>query len=119
MEVQMARQGAQQGTLAGGQTSLTTGSVQIEVGGQKLSLRSDKDPDLVRDMAAYLDDKVTALQKSAPSVSLDKLLMLAALTITEELFDARATNKRLRKDVERRVERALEAVAAAEAELEA
>ncbi len=114
----MARQGAQQGTSNGGQVSLTTGSVQIEVGGQKLSLRSDKDPDLVREMAAYLDDKVTSLQEAAPAVSLDKLLMLAALTVTEELFDARASNTKLRKEVERRVARALDAVANAEAELD-
>lgn len=114
----MARQGSQQGTLGGGQTSLTTGSVQIEVRGQKLSLRSDKDPEIVREMAAYLDSKVAEIQNAAPAVSLDKLLMLAALTVTEELFDARTANKHLRKDVEKRVERALEAVEAAEAELE-
>jgi cell division protein ZapA (FtsZ GTPase activity inhibitor) len=70
-------------------------------------------------MAAYLDEKVRALQQGAPSVSLEKLLMLAALTITEELFDAKSANTRLRKDVEQRVSRALEAVASAEAELEA
>jgi cell division protein ZapA (FtsZ GTPase activity inhibitor) len=54
----------------------------------KLSLKSDKDPQLVANIAAYVDGKVGEVREMAPTVALDKALMLASLTVAEELFDA-------------------------------
>lgn len=88
------------------QTSTTqtqTGSVSVEVGGVKLSLRSDKDPKVVQSIASYVDEKVGAIREAAPSVPIDKLLMLASLTVAEELFDARSRVDNLELELKERV----------------
>jgi len=102
---------AWQGSKTGAQTSQTTttepsgagGSVSVSVGGVKLSLKSDKNPDLVADIAAYVDDKVGAVREMAPSVPMDKALMLASLTVAEELFDAQARLRELESTLKERV----------------
>ena len=89
----MAWQGSKTNTAQTSQTTTTeppSGSVSVQIGGQKLTVKSDKDPQLVADIAAYVDEKVGTLRELAPSVALDKLLILASMTVAEELFDTRA-----------------------------
>lgn len=76
----------------------------VSVGGVKLSLKSDKNPQLVHDIAAYVDDKVGAVREMAPSVPMDKALMLASLTVAEELFDAQARLRELETTLRERVD---------------
>ncbi len=76
----------------GTQTTSTTGPskpVSVEIRGQRLSVRSNHDPAFVQRLADHIDQKVGELQKMAPSVPLSKLLMLASMTVAEELFEAR------------------------------
>ena len=65
-----------------------TDRVEVEIRGKRLSVRTDHDPQRVHEMADYLDEKVRQLQAMAPSAPFDKLLMLASLTVVEELFEA-------------------------------
>ena len=106
----MAWQGSKgAGTSQTSQTSTQTqtGSVSVEVGGVKLSLRSDKDPQVVENIAAYVDEKVGSIREAVPSVPMDTLLMLASLTVAEELFDARARVDTLEAELKERVETCL------------
>ena len=108
---------AWQGSKTGAQTSQTAttepsagGAVSVSVGGVKLSLKSDKNPQLVADIAAYVDDKVGAVREMAPSVPMDKALMLASLTVAEELFDAQARLRELEMTLKERVGNCLSAL---------
>ncbi len=91
------------------QTSTTepSGAVSVQVGGVKLSLKSDKDPQLVADIAAYLNEKVGAVREMAPTAPLDKTLMLASLTVAEELFDAQARVRELETSLRERIDMCL------------
>jgi cell division protein ZapA (FtsZ GTPase activity inhibitor) len=78
----------------------SSGPVSIEIAGIPLSIRSDKDPEQVHALAAYLNDKVATIQALAPSAPFEKLLMLASLTVVEELFDTQHELGDLRTVVE-------------------
>lgn len=81
-----------------------TDTVNIEIRGKRLAIRTDHDPVYVHQIANYLDTKLRDLQAQAPSAAFEKLLMLASMTIVEELFDARAELAHLRHDVASRTE---------------
>lgn len=78
--------------------------VSVEIRGQRLSIRSNHDPAFVRSLADHIDAKVAELQKAAPAVSLSKLLMLASMTVAEELFEARQEIDRLRDEITNRTD---------------
>ena len=99
-------------SASGSQTATTDtatagSAVSVQVGGVKLSLKSDKDPKLVADIAAYLNEKVTAVRDAAPSVPLDKALVLASLTVAEDLFDAQARVRELETSLRERIDMCL------------
>ncbi len=76
--------------------------VEVEIRGRTLSIRSDRDPEFVRQLAAYVDRKLGQLQNSAPQASTDKLLMMASLTVAEELFEARSELDQMQDEIEER-----------------
>lgn len=71
----------------------------VRIGGQNLSIRTTHDAHFVESLAGHIDQKVADLQKMAPSASLSKLLMLASMTVAEELFEARQEIDRLRHEI--------------------
>lgn len=84
---------AWQGSKSTSQTateSTSPSSIQVKVGGVSLTLKSEKDPQLVTDIVDYVNAKVDMVTTAAPSVRIDKALMLASLNVAEELFEARA-----------------------------
>jgi cell division protein ZapA (FtsZ GTPase activity inhibitor) len=69
-----------------------------------LNVRSDHDPEFVRELADHIDNIVAEIQENAPAVPLSKLLMLASMTVAEELFEAREELDRLRGTIEERTD---------------
>lgn len=76
------------------------GPINVEIQGQRLSIRSDRDPAFVQRLARYIDHIIEDLQNSAPTVPLEKLLMLASMTVAEELFETREELEELRSDLD-------------------
>lgn len=74
-------------------------SIQVNIRGQKLSVRSDREPEFVQKLADHIDEKVAALQQAAPAAPLSKLLMLASMTVAEDLFEARARIEHLETEI--------------------
>jgi cell division protein ZapA len=82
--------------------------VGVEIRGQRLTIRSNHDPEFVQRLASHIDGKVAELQKAAPAVSLSKLLMLASMTVAEELFEARQEIDSLRDEISERTDAMLD-----------
>lgn len=82
----------------------TSETISVEIRGQTLSVRSDHDPEFVRRLAGHIDEKVAEIQENAPSVPLSKLLMLASMTVAEELFEARNELEQLRGSIQERTD---------------
>ncbi len=78
------------------------GPINIEIHGQRLTIRSDRDRAFVEGLAEYIDSKVAQLQDAAPAAPFDKLLMLASMTVAEELFEAQSQLRELRNQLKAR-----------------
>ena len=79
-------------------------TVSIEIRGKRLSIRTDHDPEYVRELSRYVDDKIKELQMMAPSAPFEKLLMLASLTLAEELFEAQSDLVDIKDNLNERTE---------------
>jgi len=61
--------------------------VKVSIVGDEYSIRSDATPEHTRDVAAYLDKAIRKVMQNG-SVDMHKAAILAALQITDELFQA-------------------------------
>ena len=78
------------------------GRVELTLLGQALTVRTEADPEYVRTLARYLEERVAALAKSGVKEPM-AALTLAALDITDELFRAREDRERQDGDVQARL----------------
>ena len=69
--------------------STTKNAVRVIIGGEEYTVRSELPPDYTREVAGYLDAALKRVRDSLPMVETQKAAILAALAITDELFQAR------------------------------
>lgn len=81
---------------------MAAGRVELSLLGQTLTVRTEASPDYVRQLAAYLEDRVAELARSGIKDQM-AALTLAALDITDELFRAREEKARQDGDVNSRL----------------
>lgn len=89
-------------------------SINVEIAGQTLSIRSDEGPEYVQELAEYVDAHLRELGGARRSYSLQRVALLVAMQIADELFREKDLNQRYRARVEARLG-ALEATFAAHA----
>jgi len=58
--------------------------VTVTIMGRNYSLRAEEDPQYVRMIAAYVDDKLQEISRLSPRMSTTRLAILAALNIADE-----------------------------------
>ena len=63
--------------------------VEVEILGQKYTIKSEADPQYVRDLATYIEKRVKSVEGQMRGQDPVKALALAALYIADELFRAR------------------------------
>ena len=74
------------------------GRVELTLLGQTLTVRTEADPEYVRTLARYLEERAAALKDGGIRDPM-AALTLAALDITDELFRAREDHERQDGDV--------------------
>jgi len=74
--------------------------VTVEVFGESYSLKSDIELDRVMKVAALVDDRMKKISKANLCLSPNRVAILAALTIAEELLQLEQNYKELIKMVE-------------------
>ena len=62
--------------------------IPVEICGQRYPIRTTLDPEYVSRLANYVDEKMRAAGESAPTGDPQRLAVLAALNIADELFRA-------------------------------
>ncbi len=67
-------------------------STRVSIVGEDYTLKSDVSPERTREIAAYVDQAIRQVMSSASVVESHKAAILAALSITDELFKERAGN---------------------------
>lgn len=68
-------------------------AVQVTIGGEEFTVRSEEAPEYTRAVARYLDEALRRIRGSLPTVEAHKAAILAGLAITDELFQARAGDR--------------------------
>ncbi len=81
----------------------TSNRVEFDLLGEKYTIRSEASPEYVRELVAYIEDKLKEAGGPAIPEPL-KRLGLATLVIVDELFRARAEQARAAGDVNARVD---------------
>ena len=64
-------------------------SVRVMIGGEEYTVRSDLPPEYTREVAAYVDQALKNVLSQGVIVETHKAAILAALDITNELFQSR------------------------------
>jgi cell division protein ZapA len=82
-------------------------SVAVTIAGQQLVVRSDADETYVRTLAAYLSERIDEVRSSQRVVPTQKLAILAALNIADELFQERTKQKDLKRRIREKSKRLL------------
>ena len=76
-------------------------SVHVEIAGQRLSIRSDEGPEYVQALADYVDAELERLTqgKRASAPNLQRIALLVAIQLADELFRERDLHRRFRARV--------------------
>ena len=72
--------------------SVPKNTTRVTICGEDYTLKSDTQPEHTRAVAAYVDRAIREVMSSAAVVESHKAAILAALSITDELFRERAGN---------------------------
>jgi cell division protein ZapA len=94
-------------------------SVSVEIAGQTLSIRSDEGPQYVQELADYVDAHLRELTDGRRSFSLQRMALLVAMQIADELMREKDLHRRYRARVEARLQSLETAIVEHEAELAA
>jgi cell division protein ZapA len=70
-------------------------AVRVLIGGEEFTVRSELPPEYTREVASYLDAALRRVRDSMPMVETHKAAILAALAITDELFQARRGDREI------------------------
>ena len=65
-------------------------ATEIELLGETYTIKSEADPERVRELATYLDSKMREIRSALPKATLLKVVILSAFYVTEELFESRS-----------------------------
>lgn len=63
--------------------------VQVDIFGQVYSIKGGNDPASVRELAAFVDEKMKQVEKGTGTVDPLRVAILTALTIADELYQLR------------------------------
>ncbi len=74
---------------------MAAGQIRVNIFGSEYTLVSDSDENYVKEIAQYIDEKMRVIDKNHSIKSTAKVAILAALNITEELFQERLYRQKL------------------------
>jgi len=77
-------------------------TIKVKIYGKEYSIRSSKDTEYVEEVARYVDNKMTDVDRSGVSSSPVQVAVLAAMNITDEFFELKQGGSTTVKDVEER-----------------
>ncbi|MBI1723979.1 MAG: cell division protein ZapA, partial [Gemmatimonadetes bacterium] len=69
--------------------------VRVTIVDEDYTVRSELDPEYTREVAAYVDSAIRRVLQAGPMVESHKAAILAALALTDELFQSRRQQQEL------------------------
>ena len=85
--------------------------VKISIFGQEYSVKAPADPDYIKKIAKYLDEKMREVQSGFSSTqSSTRIAILAGMNITDELFTAKQSGEIDSSDAEQKISSLIELI---------
>lgn len=81
--------------------------MKVTLAGQKFSVRTDARPKYVRELAAFVNQKMEEARQTGKTVTTQSLALLAAMSIADDLFQQREREAELRRDIASKSKRIL------------
>ena len=91
-------------------------SVSVRIAGEEHTIRANAEPEYTRSCARYVDERISDIRGKGTVIETHKAAILAALSVTDELFQAREELERMKKEVASRTTNLVRRI---EAEIEA
>lgn len=85
-------------------------TIDVEICGQRYSIRGEAEEDYVKRLAAYVDEQMRVLSKSMKTATMSKVAVLAAINITHQLFQAERMREEGDADINRRAAHLMESI---------
>jgi cell division protein ZapA len=76
------------------------GSIEINILGQKYTVKGDADEEYIKKLASYVDEKLKEIHAANPNLTPMKASILAALTIADELHKIRDEHETVARNIE-------------------
>ena len=74
-------------------------SVTVTIAGEDHTIRANAEADYTRACARFVDRRIAEIRSKSGLIEADKAAILAALSITDEFFQARDELERVREDL--------------------
>ncbi len=85
--------------------------VKISIFGQEYSVKAPADPDYIKKIAEYLDEKMREVQADfSTTQSSTRIAILAGMNITDELFTSRQSEETDSTDAEQKISSLIELI---------
>tara|TARA_B100000029_G_C17549886_1_gene949730 strand:+ start:676 stop:966 length:291 start_codon:yes stop_codon:yes gene_type:complete len=85
--------------------------VQISIFGQEYSVKAPADADYIKKIGEYLDGKMREVQSGfSTTQSSTRIAILAAMNITDELFNARQSGESEDSEIEQKISSLIELI---------
>ena len=79
-------------------------SVTVRIGGEDHTIRANVEPEYTRKCAEWVDARITEIRSQLGLIESHKAAILAALSITDEMFQAQAQAENIQDTSNRRAE---------------
>lgn len=80
-----------------------TTATEVEIFGSIYHVRGEKDPEYLQDLAELVDRKMREIAQQVSTVDTAKIAILAALNLTDELFQCRKQQEGERVQIQEKV----------------
>ena len=76
------------------------GSIEVDILGQKYTIKGDASEEYIKKLAVFVDLKLKEVHNSAPNIAPLKAAILAALNIADELHRLREDHEKAAQEIE-------------------
>ncbi len=97
--------------ISGGYHAPVSRSVRVSIAGSQFSVRTDAKPKYVRELASCVEEKMAEAKSSGAGMSTQTQVLLAAMSIADDLKQLEAEHKEFRREVRERSEKILTTLA--------
>ncbi len=91
-------------------------TVEVKILGQRFKVKSDDGEEYIQNLAKFVNDQITEIQRTSQAVATHNVTVLAALNIADALFKAREEKEQVLREVRERIRRLVKTVRQASGE---